>query len=121
MSRAELPNLTPEQLEILRRFALFEANLDEVRRCLAGVFEFDFQRERRVSSGHFRAPEPGIIITREHISKAIERNRLGLISRQELVDWATMFLLNDAYQLESEDEDFLAEWLNDVSYGLNLP
>jgi hypothetical protein len=116
---AELPHLTPEQISVLRRFAAFEAGLDEVRNSLAGVFEFNLEPEQRTASGHFRVPEPGIAITRGHLSKALEQKRLGLISERDLVFWATILLLNDAYVLDPQDEDFIAEWLNDISYNLD--
>jgi hypothetical protein len=124
----ELPPLTDEQLDTLRRFALFEVDLAETRRSLSGAFDFDFESERtrqpeitleRSSSVHFRIPEPGIIITREHISNALERKRFGLISERDLVYWATMLLLNDAYVFDPGDEDLIAEWLNDISFNLD--
>jgi hypothetical protein len=117
--RTELPVLTPEQLQVLRRFASLEVGIDEIRRSLAGIFEFDLEPERRSASVYFRVPEPGISITRDHISKALEQKRLGLISERELVYWATMLLLNDAYVPDPNDEDFVAEWLNDISYSLD--
>ena len=59
------------------------------------------------------------MITRDHISRALEQKRLGLVSERDLVYWATMLLLNDAYELDPKDEDFVAEWLNDISYSLD--
>jgi hypothetical protein len=116
---SELPALTARQFETLRRFALFEASIEELRATLAGVFEFDFAPDPRTASTHFRVPEPGIEITRVHISTALERKRLGLISERDLVHWATMLLLNDAYALDPADEDFVSEWLNDISFNLD--
>ncbi len=117
--KTELPALTPGQLEVLRQFASMEASVEEVRRSLTGVFEFDLAPERRTASVHFRVPEPGVLITRDHISKALDHKRLGLISERELVYWATMLMLNDAYQPDPKDEDFVTEWLNDISYSLD--
>ncbi len=117
--KTELPILTPAQLEVLRRFAALEANIEEVRRSLSGVFEFDFEPGRRTASVNFRVPEPGIAITRDHISKALEWKRRGILSERELVRWATMLLLNTAYELDPKDEDFIAEWLNDISFNLD--
>jgi hypothetical protein len=128
MQEPELPPLTDEQLDVLRRFALFEVGLEEMRRSLAGVFDFDLQPkdqaatvlpERAHATGHFRIPEPGIVITREHISNALERKRFGLISERDLVYWATILLLNDAYVWDPGDEDLIAEWLNDISLSLD--
>ena len=113
----DLPMLTPEQLETLRRFAVFQVGVEDVRRSHAGVFEFELTPERRTAATNFRVPEPGVMITRDHVSKALEQKRLGFISERELVYWATMLLLNDAYELDPKDEDFLAEWLNDISFS----
>jgi hypothetical protein len=125
---SELPALTTEQLDTLRRFALFEANLDELRGSLAGIFEVDFESAPK-SAGKwaymltaftkFRVPEPGIVITRDHITNALERKRFELIKERDLVIWATILLLNDAYALDPGDEDLIADWLNDISLNLN--
>jgi hypothetical protein len=125
---SQLPSLTANQLEVLRGFALFEIGVDEMRRSLAGVFEFNFdpkQRtaegyaQRRAATGNFRVPEPGIVITREHIANALERRRFELITERDLVVWATVLLLNDAYVWDPADEDLIAEWLNDISANLD--
>jgi hypothetical protein len=115
----ELHILTVEQLDVLRRFASFDAGVEDVRRALIGVFEFNLDPQTRTSKAHFKIPEPGVRITREHISKALENKRLGLLSERDLVYWATMILLNDAYEIDPEDEDFIADWLNDISYNLD--
>ena len=124
---SQLPSLTLEQMELLRKFALFESSLEEMCSSLAGVFSIDFEPEgfpkgdrwfRRASTG-FRVPEPGIIISREHIANALERKRLGLISERDLVIWATVLLMTDAYALDPADEDLIAEWLNDISFNLS--
>ena len=116
---SELPSLTRNQLEVLRRFALFDMSVEELREALTGVFEFDLQRGQRAARTHFKMPEPGIAITRNHISNALDRRRDGKISERDLVEWATVLLLNDAYVLDPGDEDLIAEWLNDISLHLD--
>lgn len=115
----ELPPLTREQLEVLRRFASLDAGIEEVRQSLSGIFEFQLEPELRTAKGHFKIPEPGVLITRDHISRALEHKRLGLITERDLVYWATMILLNDAFEIDPNDEDFVADWLNDISYNLD--
>ncbi|HEX4031274.1 MAG TPA: hypothetical protein VHX20_12975 [Terracidiphilus sp.] len=126
---SQLPSLTQDQLEVLRRFALFEIGLDEMRRALVGLFEFNFEpqqrsagsyTQRRAAAANFRVPEPGIVITREHIVNALERRRFELITERDLVIWATVLLMNDAYALDPADEDLIAEWLNDISLNLDV-
>jgi hypothetical protein len=130
MKESELPALTAEQLETLRRFALFEMSLDELRSALKGVWDIEFEsglrsagpeKLMRTASGHFRVPEPGIVITREHIVNALERKRFELITERDLVIWATVLLMNDAYALDAVDEDLIADWLNDISISLGVP
>lgn len=127
MQEAKLPPLTDEQFDVLRRYSLFEIGIAEMRRSLAGVFDFVFESgqkardafaQRHAAFGHFRLPEPGIVITREHVSNALELKRLDLISERDLAEWATVLLMNDAYVLDPGDEDLIAEWLNDMSVNL---
>src|ERR1035441_6092976 len=105
-------------MEALRRFAALEIDVEALRTALIGVFEFELERSRRSSMTHFRMPEPGIAITRGHLSNALDKKRVGEISERELVYWATILLLNDAYVLDPGDEDLIAEWLNDISMNL---
>jgi hypothetical protein len=111
--------LTDEQVAVLARYLRLDVGLDEVRRVLSGVFEFSLEPETRSASMRFRVPEPGILVARTHISNALEQKRLGLISEKDLTYWATFILLNEAYELDPPDEDFIADWLNDMSYNLD--
>ena len=122
------PPLTNEQLEVLRRFALLEVSREEMLRSLSGAFDINFDRkeegekgvtQRRSANNRFPIPEPGIVITREHISNALEHKRFDMISERDLVYWATILLLNDAYVFDPGDEDMIAEWLNDISFNLD--
>jgi hypothetical protein len=119
INESELPRLTSHQHEVLKRFAWMDASVEEVRDSMAGVFEFDLQRDRRAARTSFRMPEPGIAITRAHLANALDRKREGRITERDLVNWATLLLLNDAYVLDPGDEDLIAEWLNDISLHLD--
>jgi hypothetical protein len=126
VQESQLPPLTEAQLDLLRRFALFEANTQELRRTLTGLYEVNLELQtvggrlqRRSAAGRFRLPEPGIVITREHIQNALERRRFDLITERDLAEWATILLMNDAYVLDPADEDLIAEWLNDISVNLD--
>ena len=128
ISDPEQPPLSNEQLDVLRRYALFEVGMDEMLRAMNGAFDISFDvkeqagagnTQRRSANNRFPIPEPGIVITREHISNALERKRFGLVSERDLVYWATILLLNDAYVFDPGDEDLIAEWLNDISFNLD--
>ena len=120
--------LSDEQMDVLRRYALFEVGLHDMLGALEGAFDIDFEdnrqnesagTQRRSANNRFPIPEPGIVITREHISNALERKRFELISERDLVYCATVLLLNDAYVFDPGDEDLIAEWLNDISFNLD--
>jgi hypothetical protein len=119
IDESELPYLTEHQQDVLRRFAWFDADVEEVRTAMVGVFEFNLQRGHRAARTWFRMPEPAIAITRRHLENALNRKRQGKITERDLVNWATMLLLNDAYILDPGDEDMIAEWLNDISLHLD--
>jgi hypothetical protein len=125
---SELPALTSWQFDVLERLVRLEISVDESLRALAGVFEIEFETrlpaadglsQRRIARSSFRLPEPGIVITRAHIANALEMKRQGQISERDLVYWATILLLNDAYVHDPGDEDMISEWLNDISINLD--
>ncbi len=119
IDESELPFLTAHQHEVLRRFAWLQADVEEFRAAMTGVFEFELKQGQRAARTFFRMPEPGIAITRAHISNALEQKRLDKVTEKDLVNWATLLLLNDAYVLDPGDEDLIAEWLNDISLHLD--
>jgi hypothetical protein len=119
IDESELPYLTLHQQDVLRRFAWLQADLEEVRTAMMGVFEFDLRRGQRAARTYFRMPEPAIAITRAHLATALDKKRQGQITEQDLVNWATLLLLNDAYVLDPGDEDMISEWLNDISLLLD--
>jgi hypothetical protein len=119
IDETQLPYLTAHQQDVLRRFAWMEAGVEELRAAMTGVFEFELQRGHRGAKTWFRMPEPGIAITRRHLLNALNRKRDGKIEERDLVEWATLLLLNDAYVLDPGDEDLIAEWLNDISLHLD--
>jgi hypothetical protein len=114
---SKLPALSSEQMDFLKRFVLLEARMEDIREVLDGVFDFDFRGRSRTASVRFRVPEPGVIVTRNNILHAVERRKLGKLSEQELIFWATMLLLNDAFELDPNDQEFVSEWLNEVSFN----
>src|SRR5579883_2966522 len=86
---------------------------------LAAVVEFDFREHERRLDCHYGAPVPGVRIKMRHIRAAMEKQGRGEISTEQLADWATMLLMNPAYDWEGPEEDEIAGWLNDMS-GLTL-
>jgi len=86
---------------------------------LSGCDRVRFRPDGTEVQRHFVLPEPGVLITKQHIENALNRKRLDIVNERELVLWATMIPLNDAYEIDSADEDLIAEWLNEISFELD--
>jgi hypothetical protein len=46
--------------------------------------------------------------------------RLKQISERQLIDWATMMIINDAFYWAPEDAGVVAEWVDRISLDLVL-
>ncbi len=103
------------ELELLERFARMEISLDELTVRLHGMLELDFGPEERKLISHFLLPEPGVRIELNGVRKVMEKHWKGEVSDDELYRWATMLLLNEAYDWEGPDEDEIAEVLNELA------
>jgi hypothetical protein len=107
--------LTRTELKALEQFARLEITIEDLRNAIKDVFQFDFKERERRSSSQFRVPEPGIRINQTQIRVAMDKRARGEITTDQLADWATMLLLNDAYSWEGPDEEEIATWLQDIS------
>jgi hypothetical protein len=110
-----MSSLTRKQRRALEEFAELKISIDELRERLQGVLEFDFKDQERKLTSHYGTPIPGVRIELENIQAAMDKHARGEISTEQLADWATMLLLNDAYDWEGPKEEQIADWLNDIS------
>ncbi len=107
--------LTRAELRTLEKFARLEISLKDLRQVLKEVLQFEFAEHERRLSSHFLVPQPGVRINQDHIRRAMKKHAHEEISTDQLADWATMLLLNDAYDWQGPDEEEIAAWLNDIS------
>jgi hypothetical protein len=107
--------LTKKQRKALEEFAELKFSIEELRSRLRGVLEFDFKDHERRLIPHYRDPEPAIRIELKHIKAAMDKHRKGAMTTEELADWATMLLLNQAYDWQGPQEEEIATWLNEIS------
>ncbi|MDQ2843576.1 MAG: hypothetical protein M3Y72_21550 [Acidobacteriota bacterium] len=114
-SSRERRNLTPDERGVLGKFAHMDIPLQEVRARLGGMLEMDFSSTERTLTSYFLLPNPGIRIGMEHIRNALSKHWKGEVTDTELSDWATMLLLNEAYEWSGPDEDEIAEMLHELS------
>jgi hypothetical protein len=108
-----------DERELLVRFAHLDITLDELLHQLDGMVELTFGSTERRFTAHWLLVEPGIKVESAEIERAVINVRDGLLSEQDLVRWATMLLLNDAYVWGSEDDgdEEISDALNDLSIG----
>ncbi len=123
MTRSNVRHLSEQELKCLEQFSLFDISLDQLRSCTHHVIKFNFDSNesggKRWMENNFIPPEPGILITKSHIELALTKKRDKEITDRQLVEWATMLLMNHAYHFDERDEDMIAEWLNDISFDLH--
>jgi hypothetical protein len=113
--QSKVKKFTKAHRRALEEYADLKISLEELRERLAGVVEFDFQNHERRLDSHYGTPVRGVRIELKHIRAAMEKQGRGEISTEQLADWATMLLLNDAYDWEGPEEDEIAGWLNEIS------
>ncbi len=110
-----MSQLSKKHRKALEEYGALKTSLDQLRESLRGVLEFDFQDKERKLTSHYGTPDPGVRIELEHIRHAMDKHAKGEISTEQLADWATMLLLNDAYRWNGKDEDEIAEQLHEIS------
>lgn len=111
----ERRDLTQKERDVLEKFAQMDIPLEEVRAELDGMLEMDFSSAERTLTSYFLLPNPGIRIGMEQIRRALSKHWSGEVTDTELSDWATMLLLNEAYEWSGPDEDEIAEMLHELS------
>lgn len=57
-------------------------------------------------------PNRAVRITPEHLEILLANRRQGKITEREIVDWAHMVTINEAYFWEPEDADVVGKWVN---------
>ena len=63
-------------------------------------------------------PEPTFRITRWHVENALAKRRERKISERDLVNWATMLMINDAFFWKGEDAEAVGEWVERLHLDL---
>jgi len=71
--------------------------------------------ERRFTS-YFLLVEPGVTIDRADVRRAFQFRREGTLSESDLIRWATMLILNDAYVWDEDNEE-IPDTLSELSIG----
>lgn len=110
-----MSQLSRKHRKALENFLALKTSLEQLRESMRGVLEFDFQDKERKLTSHYGTPDPGVRVELNHIHDAMKKHARGELSTEQLADWATMLLLNDAYRWDGKDEDEIAELLHEVS------
>jgi hypothetical protein len=102
----ELPDLSEFQLDCLRKFLRFEFSIEILRKVLAPLVTVTLEgpgtlHAVKCVAGIRKNP---VKVTRADINSAIEKARTGEITQHQVQQWASMLLLNDAFDWSGEDE-----------------
>lgn len=107
-------------LAAIERYARCELPLEDLCRLVREKRGSDFihnENYRWVNLNQV-CPERKVRITRQYVETALGKRRSRMISERDLVDWATMIIINDVFYWKPEDADFVAEWVNRLSLDL---
>jgi hypothetical protein len=111
----ERRHLTAEEREFLAKFARLEVSMEQLCEHLHGMLEVNFGPTERRLISYFLLPEPGVRVTKDDIRCVLDKQWKGEISERELSEWASMLMLNEAYDWSGPDEDEIADTLNELS------
>jgi hypothetical protein len=115
---SESRRLNAAEVQALGDYADMKVTFEQMRFALRDAMSIEVDGPKRSLVFFFDNSKPEVVITRRHIERALDMRRARLITEQELSEWASMLLLNDAYDFEAKDEELIVGWLNDLSYGL---
>ena len=113
----ELPELSLHQLDCLERFLRFEMPIEDLHSVLEPLITFTLDGPNTHQTVHYAAgiPSNPIKVTLTDVNSAIERFRTSQLTPSQLQQWATMVLLNDAFEWSGNDEERISDILNDLS------
>ena len=115
LSRSKPRQPNSKERDLLIRFANCELSLAQLIEGLRSRIEINFGSAVRGLKSNFLPAEPGIRIGLNHIDRAKSKNAAGELSNEDLIHWATMILLNDAYVWDGPEEDEVADKLHELS------
>jgi hypothetical protein len=112
--------ITQQERDALHRFLKLELSVESLTRALNNQIQLEFlPSERRFTSDLIPA-EPLVQVSEYDVHNAVSKFRNGFCSENDLIQWATMLLLNESYtwdNLSDKDMDELVDSLQALSIG----
>ena len=104
----------PEVLVWIEDYARCELSLEQLCRKVRNLMgeRFIHNERMRVVNLNQVCAERAVRITPQHLDILFGKRHRGEITEQEIVDWAHMLTINDAYFWEPEDAETVGKWLN---------
>jgi hypothetical protein len=110
----------PDTLASIDKFARCELALEDLCRIVRDVVGPDLRHNEKLPWVNLNSvcPVPAIRITRQHVDNAAAKRRQKQVSERQLVNWATMLMINDVFFWSGEDAELVGEWLERISMDL---
>lgn len=108
------PSANPEVMGWIKGYARCELSLEQLCRNVRGLMGelFIHNEKMRVVNLNQVCPQRVVRIRPQHLEILLEKRRRGELTDQQMVDWAHMVTINDAYFWETEDADVVGQWVN---------
>lgn len=115
-----LKPLNPEALSWIERYARCELSLDELCRNVRGAVgkRFIHNPKMRLVNLNQVCSTKAVRITPKHLEILFDMRKRGRITERQMVDWAHMVTINDAYFWQPEDADVVGKWVNFLIFDL---
>jgi hypothetical protein len=110
--------ITQQEREALHRFLKLELSLEALINELNGQIRLEFLSTQRRFTSELLPAEPLIQVCETDVSNAISKFRSGACSENDLIQWATMLLLNESYawdDLDDKDMNDLVDSLQELA------
>lgn len=110
----------PEALGWIESYARCELSLEELCRNVRDAVgeRFIHNPKMRLVNLNQICSQRAVRITAQHVEILFAKRQRGEITERQMVDWANMVTINDAYFWEPADADIVATWVNFLSFEL---
>jgi hypothetical protein len=114
------PSVNPDALAWIESYARCELSLEQLCgnvRNLMGE-RFIHNPMMRMVNLNQVCPTRAVRITPQHLEILFSKRKRGEITERQMIDWAHMVTINDAYFWLPEDADIVARWVNFLIFDM---
>jgi len=113
-----MSGLTFEERRAMERFRDLEITIEQLRSALKRRVAFNFEPHGFYTRGitkHTDPAQPAVPVTLKHMREAYAAWKAKEIGTHDLCNWAAMLTMNDDYEINAVESEFICVWLNSMA------